>query len=533
MTTIAQRVVPLVAAAAVILTAAGCFPSRQAVYSDIEASRQLAYKRWQEATGDENLPKLDGKLGIVDAVKVALGYNKSLRQVEQAKEIARGQVMQAYSQGLPTIEFDANYTRLDQVETINFGTGSVSLGFVDNYNASFTITQPLFKGAVLPAVRGANLFRYMSDESVRQAVQDVVLSVANDYYSVLLADELYKVQQAALEFAEANLQNVLAREKQGVAIRYDELRAELEVSSVKSDLIHQRNQRSRALTALLRDMGASQKSNIELTDALTYQPLAPALERAVQVAFSNRPDIISDELNVRLQREVLLGLWTNYLPKVEGWATGGWAKPDPHDPTRNNWDDQWQAGLRLTWILFDGLNREGQIIQQKAVARQSVITLSDAEQALLQQVKNAILDLADADELVQSQQLNLQQANEALRLVQVGAREGVNTELQMLDARSALTNARGLYYQALYSHVTARLALQRALGMMGPGPGKGDIPKEGPPLGEIKEFAPPAPEGTQPPAAAQPANGAQPAAATQPGEAQPPAPAPRASEQKP
>jgi len=282
----------------------------------------------------------------------------------------------------------------------------------------------------------------------------------------------------------------------------------LEVSTVKADLIRQRNERSRALTALYRAMGASQRSDVELTDTLTYTPMEPTLEQAVQVAFTNRPDVISGELDVRLQKEILMGLFSDYLPKIEGWALTGWAKPDPHNSMKDHWNDQWQAGLRLTWILFDGLSREGGIIQQKAAARQSAIALSDTEQRLLEEVKNAILDLADADELVQSQQRNLEQANEALRLVQVGAREGVNTELEMLDAQSALFRARGLYYQALYSHVTARLALQRALGIMGPPPGDGQVPKEAPPLGVIKEFAKPQ--------AAQPAPGPAPAAQTTP-----------------
>jgi outer membrane protein TolC len=497
MRTSAHRWALLFGAAVFVLSAGGCFHSRAALYSEIAASRQLAYERWQEASGEESLPKIDGKLGIGDAVRVALAYSKALQLAVQAKEVARGMVVEAYGEGLPTIEFDADYTRLDMVSSFDVGGTTVSLGDVDNYSAQFKITQPLFKGAVLPAIRGAQIFRYISDESVRRAVQDVILSVANAYYSVLLADELYQVQEAALKFAEANLQDVQAREKQGVAIRYDELRARLEVSTVKADLIRQRNARSRAMTALLRTMGASQQSNVELTDQLAYEPMEISFERAVQTAFTNRPDIISGELDVRLQREILLGRLSDYLPKIEGWALTGWAKPDPHDTTKIRWNDQWQAGLRLTWILFDGLSREGKIIQQKALARQSAIALSDTEQKLIEDVKNAILDLADADELVQSQQLNLEQANEALRLVQVGAREGVNTELEMLDARSALTRARGLYYQALFAHVTARLALQRALGIMGPGPGVGEVPKEGPPLGQIK--------GPEEPAAAQPA----------------------------
>lgn len=84
--------------------------------------------------------------------------------------------------------------------------------------------------------------------------------------------------------------------------------------------------------------------------------------------------------------------------------------------------------MRLRWTLFDGLKREGNIIQQKAAVAQSAINLSDAEQLALEEVANAILDLTDADELVKSQQLNLERANEALRLVVIGAQEGVNTE---------------------------------------------------------------------------------------------------------
>jgi outer membrane protein TolC len=377
MTAALQRGVLLVVAAALTVCAGGCFQSRAALYSDIEASRQLAYKRWMEAAGEENLPKLEGKLSMADAVRTALVYSKTLAQVEQQKEVARGQILEAYSGGLPTIEFDADYTRLDMVQSIDIGTTSFTLGNVNNYSAGLTVTQPLFKGAVLPAVRGARIFRYMSDEAVRKAVQDVVLTVAEDYYRVLLADELYKVQEAALQFAQANLQDVLAREKQGVAIRYDELRARLEVSTVKADLISQRNARSRAFTALFRAMGASQQSQVELTDALAYRPMEPSFERAVQIAFSNRPDVISSELDVRLQREILLGLWSDYLPKLEAWGTTGWAKPDPHDSTKDRWGSQWQAGLRLTWVLFDGLSREGKLVQQKAVARQSAITLSD------------------------------------------------------------------------------------------------------------------------------------------------------------
>jgi hypothetical protein len=79
-------------------------------------------------------------------------------------------------------------------------------------------------------------------------------------------------------------------------------------------------------------------------------------------------------------------------------------------------------------------------------------------------------------------------ASEAYRLVTIGAREGINTELEVLDARAARTAAQGIYYEALYRHIAARLSLQRAMGILGPPPGTEGVPPEPPDLGVIDGF---------------------------------------------
>ncbi len=472
----------LAAGVAMAVGLAGCFPPRESIYADLHASRSRAYTRWLECIGqEEDLPCLDGDLSTRDAVRVALAYNKELRGVVQEREKAHGRVLEAYGEALPTVSLNAGYTRLDQITTVDLGFDSFQVGAKNNWSYDLSVTQPLYRGGAIPAaMRGAQLYRCMSDEGVRQAVQDVVLAVVGAYYDVLLAQRLFEVQENALEFAEANLKDVIARQEQGLAIRYDRLRAELEVSNVKADLIRQRNELSRARAALFRAMGVSQKSQVALANSLTYAPLTPTYEEAVEEAFKQRPELYQAELDVRLQQEALRSFYADYWPNVEGWGWYQWAKPDPHESTNISWGRQWQAGLRLDWTLFDGLRREGQIIQQKALLRQSAIHLTDTEQSVLQEVRNALLDLGDADELVESQWLNLERANEALRLVTIGAREGVNTALEVLDGRSALTHAQGLYYQALHAHSMARLAYQRAIGLLGPGPGVGEVPSEAP-----------------------------------------------------
>ncbi|MFO7957136.1 MAG: TolC family protein [Candidatus Brocadiia bacterium] len=482
MSTFGTRVVAACVVVAAVGLMAGCLASRQDYYAGLHRSRVDAYTRWQTAReDDEELPRLEGELGIPDAVRVALAYNKELWRVVQERAKARGQLWEAYGEALPDVELSAGYTRLDQVMVVDLGVDRFQVGNKNNWSYQLSVTQPLFKGGTIPAaIRGAQIFRYASDESIRQAIQDVVQQVVSAYYDHRLAERLYEVQEEALRFAEANLKDVKAKLEQGLAIRYDVLRAELEVATVRADLIQARNRLSRAETDLLRAMGASQRSEVEMTDSLTYVPMEPSSEDAVRTAFLNRPALYRGELDVRLQREVLRGLYAGYWPNIEAWGWFRWAKPDPHESSNYEWDRQWQTGVRLVWTLFDGLAREGRIKQQKATLRQSAIALSDTEQAVLKEVKDALLALGDAEELVESQRLNLQQANEALRLVTIGRREGVNTPLEVLDARATLTQVRGLYYEALHNHAQARLAYQRAVGLLGPKPGEREVPAEVP-----------------------------------------------------
>ena len=55
---------------------------------------------------------------------------------------------------------------------------------------------------------------------------------------------------------------------------------------------------------------------------------------------------------------------------------------------------------------------------------------------MLLEIQQAILSLRDAEEFVDSQRLNLTRATGGLRLAEGGYREGINTEVEVTDARA-------------------------------------------------------------------------------------------------
>jgi outer membrane protein TolC len=190
------------------------------------------------------------------------------------------------------------------------------------------------------------------------------------------------------------------------------------------------------------------------------------MEEAVEAAYRNRPDLFGREFDIKYQKELLKIIQSRYWPTISGYYDKTWSKPDPHNSMLIEWGRAWDAGVMATLPIFDGFAREGDIVQQKARLKQAQIDLVDAEETALFELTKAQLSIEDAEEFVDSQRLNLTRAQEGLRLAEVGYKEGTNTQVEMIDAQAALTTARANYYQAIYSHTTAKLDLQKAMGTL-------------------------------------------------------------------
>ncbi len=466
-----------IVAVVLMLGVSGCAPGRSDYYDSLHRRREGSFERWRTHVEDEHAPHVEGVLGLDDALRLALNHSPGLLAAIEMEAQGRGRVVEAYSAALPRVTVSGGYTRLDEApfDFESFITdlldadqpgGGGGGGDRNRYDVSLDVTQPIYRGGAIGiAQRVARLYSYLGDEALRGAVENTVFGVSSAYYAALLAGHLVEVEDQALRSAAAQLEAVSARRVEGLARDYDVLRAHVEVSNIEASLIERRNEKEAALTSLLRAMGVSQKSSVVLSDDLdetVYAP--PSFEEAVSTAFRRRPDIFQASIEVDLYREALAEVRTRYLPRLDGFFHYGQTR------SSGAWDDEWRAGLRLSWTIFDGLAREGAALQQRAELRRRKILLADAEQRAIKEVRDALSEIGSAGEMVRSQKMNIERAEETQRLVEVGYEEGINTEIELLDARSALTRARGFYYRALYRRKTAELALRRALGELAGAP---------------------------------------------------------------
>ncbi|MGE5297405.1 MAG: TolC family protein [Solirubrobacterales bacterium] len=463
----------LVAVSLSLAMFAGC-KSRSDYADEVKASRTAAYKQWENrrTQEDEQQPRISGKLSREDSIKLTLGHNKMLERTLQEREFARGQRMVARSGYLPNVSLSAQYARDETVPSFNIpGPNNTSehiqIGTVNNYSGVLTVTQPIYTGGVTQAqVQIANLTTQLADETVRATTQDVVYTAETAYCNLLLAQHLVDISTDAVRASTVHLDNVQKRRTAGVASDFDVLRAQVELSNFEADLLKSKNAIIISRANLIKVMGISQDSDFTLSDEFVYEPMKISIEQAVQAAFTNRPDLYSREYQIRQQREQLRIARSRYLPNISGFFTNTWSNPSPTNfgSSTNDWGDIWQAGFQGAWPIFDGFQREGAIVEQKARLKQAQIDLVDTEETALYELTQALLSMENAEEFVQSQRMYLKRATEGLRLAEVGYEQGINTQVEVIDAQSALTTARVNYYQSIYSHVAAKLALRRAMG---------------------------------------------------------------------
>ena len=457
-----QRTNCIFFAFAIVFQLTGC-TSKEEFYEQVTLSRNTAYQQWKnrKQIEEQSQPVINGQLGIGDCVKLALLNNKKLQSIVQEKEAVRGQELKSYSAVLPSVGLSGNYTRQDKLTSL----GSITMGDFDNYSAGLVVTQPIFDGGAMTAkVNAGKLFSLFADQTVRGAVQDVVYAAEHSYYDVLLNQHLFEISDDAVRSSQVHLNDVKQKREVGVASDFDVLRAEVELSNFKADWINTRNAIEMSKADLNKVMGVSQDSKITLSDKLVYEIFEITMEQAVDAAYHNRPDLFGRQIDIKLQKELLDVARSRYWPSINGFYDFSLAKPDPHDPTSIEWGQAWNLGVGAMLPLFDGFTREGDIITQKAKFRQSQIDLVDAEETALLELTKAILSIKNAAEFVESQRMNLERAQEGLRLAEAGYREGTNTQVEVMDAQTALTKARSLYYQSIYSHITAKLYLQKSMG---------------------------------------------------------------------
>ncbi len=410
-------------------------------------------------------------LTIDEAIALALRQNPFHLASEERIAQARAGVRQAVAGFLPTLNASGGNTldeKLFVLEFPSFVPGEppqrFSIDFTKDYQMALTFGLPLFAGGRLTAgYRMANLGLKASQESVRLSEQETVLQAKQAFYGYLLAREFSEVANEGLRLAEDFMKNVKNLYDVGMASKFDLLRSEVQAANLKPQAIRARNSVEVAALGLKTVCGLDLDTPIEVKGELVAPPLDAEARDIVAEAQALRPELRQLDYQRGMAGESLKIARGALLPTL---AIGGqynvWG--DSLRLRKGVWQNYYTINLSLTLPLFNGFDAEARIGQAKAQIRELDWTRKGLSDTIGFEVRQATLNLSQARETLLSQEKNVEQAREAVRIAELNYAEGLATNLDVSTAQVALSQARTNYSQALYDCVISQAQLEKAVG---------------------------------------------------------------------
>ncbi len=448
-----------------------------------------------------------GNLSLDEAVQIALRQNPEILKQLQEIRRTRGQIVEVRAEALPHLTLQTSYTQQDK-ELIDQGSGSAqgnsastplvvvpvgnvapettkeiessfakiikdlggSGGSRTTQNKSWQVAieaqQVIYSGGqISAAIKIAKFTEDAAYYQLRDIIDQVIASVRTQFTAVLTTRALITVAEETVKLQQDQLKDQKNRFDAGTVPKFNVLRAEVELANVQPDLIRARNNYLIAEINLAKtlglDPGPMGKPGFNAVGELLVVERPFGLQNALDLARARRPFLKVQRQQILSQAERIKVALAGYKPSLNA-NVGYEFRNSRFSEDLGDEINGWFFGVTGKWNLFDGLATSGKVQQARAQLESAKINYDDSVQKVDLEVQQAYANLETARETIKSQQKNVEQALESLRLAQERFGAGAGTQLEVLDARTALTKARSTELQSRGDYNTALAEFDRA-----------------------------------------------------------------------
>ena len=418
------------------------------------------------------VPEFSSKrLDLAQCVALALEQNTEIRQAKEEVHRKEGVAVEVRSALLPKVTATGNFDyQAKELNGLLVNSGFISADEL-NWNAGIRVSQLLFDGgAALSRTRAARMSESQSMLLLRDTIDRVILEVRKNVYAVLLNRALIDVQTEAVNLKKAQLTSQQKRFQAGTVTKFNVLRADVELANNMPQLIRARNNKRVAEVQLAQVMALDYPMEsaedwtppVYVEGDLPYQPVKVELTASLQNAVRNRNDLRAVKKEIEIQGKLFEAAKKEaFIPKIVG--SGGYDVIQ--NPGSSSFTDSFNgpaASINGTWTLFDGMLSTGRFMQLKAQIRKAEVAYEEKRRFVESDVRDAFVKMEEAQQLVTSQQRNVEQSRESLRLAEARFNVGAGIQLDIINAQSNLTQAQFNELQGRFDYNVAVALLERA-----------------------------------------------------------------------
>src|SRR5437667_1507790 len=445
------------------------------------------------------------------AILTALQRNPTLLNAEQEIKRTRGVIIQVRAQALPQINANANFQWTDPnlAGARILGTTNTTTGFTGasgaagslmeglpsqvgevqaplaaptatpgvrnvstsdiSYAISVTGTQLIFNGTTFNQIRGTFFQRDGAYFSFRNILDQLIATVKTQFYQIIVNRDLVSVNEQNVHLLEAQLKDQQNRFEAGTVPRFNVLQAEVQLGNQIPQLITAQNNLRISKLQLSKTLGLDfqrRRGNsppLDVVGDMPYVPRPIELADAIEMGKQRRPFLKQARANVLNQLQQVRAAAGQWLPNITTTGGGEWVS----SAINSSWHDiskGWTALVQGSLPIWDSGAIAGQVIQQRALFSETKITYDDDVRQVELEIQQAYSNLQQNQELITSQEKNVELADEALRLAKARLDAGAGVQLDVLNAQVQLLTAQSTRLQALFGYNSSLAEFDRATG---------------------------------------------------------------------
>ena len=409
-------------------------------------------------------------LSLEQAIQLAIETNLGTLIAKERQNEARGKSREALSSLLPNVSgtfTQENKTINLRALGLNFGGLGLPVnipnlvGPFDTFDARIHFTQTILDLSALRNYQAERAGIDIAKSQTQLAREQVATAAILAYVEAQRSKQAVAAAQSNLELAQTLQKLAEDQHTAGVATGVDVARAATQVSQNLFNLAQARKDLAQAMLQLQRVVGLPQGGDMVLTDSLEFgkeTPLSPT--EAVAAAQANRYELKIIQQQVRqheLQRKSAVAEQYPSLSFGYDYGVSGVTPANTALPTRS-------VGVQVNVPIFNGGATRARIAIAKSQKSQTELELNDAQKQVEEDVRLALVTLTTTADQVRSAQTTLDLAQIELRLARDRFSAGVADNIEVVNAQTALQNARNTVVAALAAYNTARANLAAALG---------------------------------------------------------------------
>jgi outer membrane protein TolC len=326
-----------------------------------------------------------------------------------------------------------------------------------------TLSETIFSGFRLKYARESQqLLRDAASFENEHNRNKVAFSIVQTFFNLYKLKASAVVVQKNLEQIKERVRETQLAQKNGIAIKNDVLRWQLQQTNVELAMLDIQNNIDIVNFDFNLMLGLNgDKKIIPDSNSVNDASQPKSLEAYFSQSAKSRKDIVAADLYTKAAYNVLKVAQNSYLPRVSIAGEFLDARPNVrYIPPVDKFNTTWSAGIALNWDLLNLYSNKHNVDEARSLYRQSLESYNSMSDEIKSEINQNFLYYTESIQKKEVMEKGVEQAAENFRLMDSRYKNSLVMLSELLDANNQLLNAQ---INLTYAKADIQIAYYRLL----------------------------------------------------------------------